>query len=248
MKISIITVTYNSARTIAETLQSVADQDCADIEHIVIDGASEDNTLEIVKRFAHVSKVISEPDRGMYDALNKGLSLASGDYIGVLNSDDTLADDQVIQKLVTAITQEQKDMYYGDVRFVTAHQSTKTIRYYSSKRFHPGRFEWGFMPAHPSCYIKKEIFDQFGGFQIDYTIAADYELLTRFLYKHKITYHYIPMVFVNMLPGGVSNESWRSRLLLNQEIIRACAENGIRTNLAKLSLKYFQKVFEYLGK
>jgi glycosyltransferase involved in cell wall biosynthesis len=207
--------------------------------------APSDNTKDIIRSFAHVSKVISEPDNGMYDAL-QGLRLASGDYIGILNSDDALADNQDIQKLVTAITQEQKDMYYGDVRFVTAHRSPKTTRYYSSKRFHPRRFEWGFMPAHPSCYIKKNIFDHYGGFQIDYRIAADYELLTRFLYKHKITYHYIPIVFVNMLPGVVSNESWRSRLLLNQEIIRACGENGIKTNVFKLSLKYFRKVFEYL--
>jgi glycosyltransferase involved in cell wall biosynthesis len=245
LKISIITVTYNSASTIAETLHSVADQHYPDIEHIVIDGASKDNTLEIVKRFVHVSKVISEPDKGMYDALNKGIRLATGDYVGILNSDDALHNSSTITDLVKEIQKDRKDAYFADIRFIKPKNRAATLRYYSSAHFHPKKFEYGYMPAHPSFYMKRALFEKHGLYETNYTIAADYELLIRYLYTHQVSYRYLPLLMVDMLPGGLSNNSLFSRYLLNREIVMACATHGIKTNIFKLSLKYFKKVFEY---
>lgn len=245
MKISIITVCFNSEKTIADTLESVAKQTHDDIEHIVVDGGSSDNTLSIVQGFPHISNVISESDDGMYDALNKGINLATGDYIGTLNSDDQLNNSFVIENLVNEITKDSLDIYFGDVRFIKSGKA-KTLRYYSSSNFRPSKFAWGYMPAHPSVYIRRELFDEFGHYKTDYEIAADYELLIRFLHTAKASYRYLPELMVDMEPGGRSNASIKSRYVLNQEIVRGCRENGISTNMAKLSLKYFRKVFEYL--
>ncbi|MEQ8688297.1 MAG: glycosyltransferase family 2 protein [Imperialibacter sp.] len=249
MKITIVTVSYNSAATIERTLQSVASQTYGDIEHLIIDGASKDDTLKIVKRFPHVSQVVSEKDEGMYDAINKGLNMASGDVVGILNSDDALNGPTVISQVMQAFENDNElGMIYGDIRFVPPQNLDKTVRYYSSAHFHPGKFEWGFMPAHPSCYIKRGAYEKYGNFQIDYHIAADYELLTRFMYKHQIKAKYLPLLMVDMLTGGRSNETLKSRWVLNEEIVRGCAENGISTNMLKLSLKYFRKVFEFMRK
>ncbi len=246
LKVSIITVTYNSSATVADTLKSVASQDYSDIEHIIIDGASTDSTMDIVRGYPHVSQVISEPDKGMYDALNKGIAKATGDIIGILNSDDAFHNEQVISKITAEFRANDVDSIFGDIRFVSPTNRSKTIRYYSSAHFHPGKFESGYMPAHPSFYCKKSIYEKYGDFQINYKIAADYEWLTRVLYKHKISYKYLPLLTVDMLPGGLSNGTLKSRWVLNKEIIRACAENGIETSMWKLSIKYFSKVFEYL--
>jgi len=223
----------------------VADQTYSDIEHVVIDGASTDETIKIVDSFPHVSKIVAEQDKGMYDAINKGIKLATGKYVGILNSDDTLHDPNTIQRLTDEIKKDQLDLYYGDIRFIHTHNRDKTTRYYSAKNWKPSKFKWGYMPPHPSVYIKRSLFEKFGDYQIDYTIAADYELLIRYLFTHKVSYRYLPYCIVDMMPGGVSNRSVKSRLLLNQEIIRGCNENKIQTNLFLLSLKYFKKVFEY---
>lgn len=249
MKVSIITVTYNSASTVSETLRSVAGQDYSALEHIIIDGASKDNTLEVVQQYPHVAQLISEPDKGMYDGLNKGIAVASGEIIGILNSDDVLHDSTIISQIVQAFEQNiTLESIFADIRFVSPKDRSKTTRYYSSARFHPGQFEWGYMPAHPSFYCKRSVYEQYGNFQIDYTIAADYEWLTRVLFKHRISYQYLPLIAVDMLPGGLSNGTLERRWRLNKEIIRACAENGIKTNMFKLGLKYFRKIFEYLKK
>ena len=249
MKVSIITVTFNSASTVGATLRSVTDQGYSDIEHIVIDGASKDNTLEVVKQYPHVAQLISEPDKGMYDGLNKGIALATGEIIGILNSDDVLHDTTIISQIVQSFERDNSlESVFADIRFVSPKDRSKTTRYYSSAKFNPSKFEWGYMPAHPSFYCKKYVYEQFGNFQTDYKIAADYEWLTRVLYKHQITYQYLPLLTVDMLPGGLSNGTIERRWRLNKEIIRACAENGIKTNMFKLSLKYFRKVFEYLKK
>lgn len=246
MRISLITVAFNAEKTIEATLKSVASQTYTDLEHIVIDGASKDRTMKIVRNFPHVTKIVSEQDRGMYDALNKGLKLATGEYIGTLNADDKLHDDSVIQSLASEIKSDQQDVYFGDIRFVKKNDPSKTLRYYSSAKWHPSRFARGYMPAHPSCFVKRELFGKFGNYQTDYQIAADYELLIRFLHTHKASYRYLPILFTDMLPGGKSNHSFRSRYVLNKEIVRGCRENGIDTSLVRLSLKYFHKVFEYL--
>ena len=246
MKISVITVTYNSAKTLRRTLESVKAQDHPDIEHIVVDGASTDGTVELVKEFG-IKNWISEQDEGMYDAINKGIKMATGEVIGILNSDDCYSEETILSQVADAFSDDELEAIYGDIRFVQKHKG-KTQRYYSAKHFHPGKFAWGYMPPHPSFYARKATYEKLGGYQTDYTIAADYELLIRFLFTNRIKTRYLPLLMVDMLPGGLSNQSWKSRWLLNKEIVRACHENGIQTNMLKLSLKYFKKVFEYVNR
>lgn len=221
-------------------------QSYGNVEHIVVDGASTDGTVELIKD-SGIKKWISEPDGGMYDALNKGIEMATGDLIGILNSDDVFSEPHTLQQVAAAFEQDPElEAVYGDIRFVSPKNPARTIRYYSSKDFYPEKFALGYMPAHPSVYLKKSVYETHGLFQTDYTIAADYELLTRVIYKHRIQTQYLPLLMVDMLPGGLSNASIYSRYLLNKEIVRACRENGIRTNLLKVSMKYFRKIFEYL--
>ena len=246
MKISIITITYNSSKTLATTLTSVANQDYHNIEHIIVDGLSKDNTIEIVKQFPHVAKWISEKDNGLYDALNKGIKMATGDVIGLIHSDDFLASNDAVSKVVKAFQENSIDSIIGDISFVHPDNLKKVVRHYSSKNWNPNKFAKGYMPAHPAFYCKKEFFDKYGYYKMGYKIAADYELLIRFLYTHKISYKYIAETIAMMRTGGTSNENFKSRIILNQEIVRACAENGIKTNMATLSLKYGNKVFEYV--
>ncbi len=247
MKISIITVTKNSTSTVRGTLESVAGQTHPDIEHIIIDGASTDDTLYIVKSFQHVAQVISEQDKGMYDALNKGLKFANGEVVGILHSDDIYHDDTIIEKVVEGFEKHKVDSVFGDIRFVTPNNRNKTQRYYSSAHWHPGKFGRGYMPPHPSFFVKREMYENYGYFKPDYKIAADYELLIRFLYTNKVTYKYLDLLMVDMLPGGLSNGTPYKRYILNKEIVRGCRENGINTSLFKVSLKYFAKVFEYIN-
>lgn len=246
MKISLITATYNSQATIADTLRSVASQDYTNIEHIIVDGASKDDTLKIVNQYPHVAKVISEPDKGIYDAMNKGIKMATGDIVGILNSDDFYPHDKVLSTVVKNLQKENVDSVIGDISFVSPKNLNKVVRYYSSKKWNPEKFGKGYMPAHPSFYVKKKFYDQLGLYKTDYKICADYELLIRFLYVNKISYHYINQSMVTMRAGGVSNANLKSRYTLNQEIVRACKENGIDTNLFKVSMKVFSKLSELI--
>ena len=246
MKISVITVTYNSAATLADTLKSVASQDYADVEHILVDGASTDGTLDIIKGFPHVVHWISEKDNGLYDAINKGIRMASGDVIGILNSDDFFPDSGVLSDISKAFVDSITDAVFGDIAFVRPDNLQKIIRLYSSGNFRTKKFAYGYMPAHPSFYVKKSCYLSYGLYKLDYKIAADYELLMRFLYTKKIRFTYIKRIMVYMRTGGVSNQSFMSRYTLNKEIIKACRENGVNTNMGILSLKYFYKVFEYI--
>jgi glycosyltransferase involved in cell wall biosynthesis len=248
MKISVITVCYNSAKTIRETLDSVSKQDYHGIEHIIVDGASKDDTLDIVNTFPHVATVISEPDKGIYDAMNKGIAAATGDIVGILNSDDFYPHAKVLSTVASAFEARDIAASIGDICFVAPNNLQRITRYYSAKKWHPGKFVRGFMPPHPSFFVYRRYFEELGVYKTDYKIAADYELLIRYLAIHKLPYHYIPEPIVYMRAGGVSNESLKSRYVLNQEIVRACRENGLQTNMLKLSLKYFQKVLEYLPK
>jgi glycosyltransferase involved in cell wall biosynthesis len=248
MKISIITPTYNSSATIAMCLQSVNMQTFPDIEHIIIDGASRDNTINIIHlNQGRVNKIISEPDHGMYDAMNKGIKIATGDIVGILNADDFFSDIYVLEKIVTVFQNETIDALYGDVRFVDPSNTDKIVRYYSSKKFTPSKFRFGFMPAHPSFYARRELFQEYGYYKEDYQIAADFELLIRFLYTNKLKSRYLEIPFVSMRTGGISNKSIWSRFILNKEILRACKENGINTNFINIYSKYFIKVFELFG-
>jgi glycosyltransferase involved in cell wall biosynthesis len=245
VKVSIITATYNSAATIRDTLASVAMQTYKNIEHIIVDGLSTDNTLEIVKEFPHVAKVICEKDSGLYDAINKGIQQCTGDVVGILNSDDFFPTADVVAQMQSYFTSDVLGVY-SDIAFVKPNNLQKIVRYYSSKKFEPSKFKYGYMPAHPSFYTRKSCFDQFGYYFIDYKIAADYELLMRFIYTHKIKTKYIPITMVYMRTGGVSNQSIFSRWTLNKEIVKACAANGVYTNMLLLSLKYFNKIGEFI--
>ena len=246
MKISIITVTYNSAATLAHTLESVNNQDYNDIEHVLVDGGSTDETVAIIQSYPHVAKWVSEKDKGLYDAINKGIGMATGDVIGILNSDDFFPANHIVTQIVNAFQQNSVSAVYGDIAFVRPGKLGKIVRLYSSRKFTPRRFGYGYMPAHPSFYALKSCYDDLGLYKLDYKIAADYELLMRFIFKNRISYVYIPEILVYMRTGGISNKNVLSRYTLNKEIIKACRENGVNTNMGLLSLKYFNKVFEYI--
>ncbi|MEO5891091.1 MAG: glycosyltransferase family 2 protein [Ferruginibacter sp.] len=246
MKVSIITVTYNSAATLAHTLETVNNQDYADIEHILVDGGSSDATVSIIQSYPHVAKWVSEKDYGLYDAINKGIQMATGDVIGILNSDDFFPGNHIVSLIVKSFEDNNVDAVYGDIAFVRPGRLNKIIRLYSSHKFTPRRFAFGYMPAHPSFYVRRNCYVELGMYQHDYKIAADYELLMRFIYRHGISHAYIPAILVYMRTGGVSNKNVFSRYTLNKEIIRACKANGVNTNMAVLSLKYINKVFEYI--
>jgi len=248
LSISIITVSHNSISTISATIKSVLAQTYPNIEYIIIDGSSTDGTIDSINSLGKsISKFVSEPDKGIYDAINKGIKLATGDIIGILNSDDFFYDNNVIERVAVAFEENEIDAVFGDVQFVDPEKTSKIIRYYSSKKFNPAKFKFGFMPAHPSFYVKRELFEKLGYYKTDYKIAADYELLIRFLYVNQIKYKYIEMPFVSMRTGGVSNKSICSNVTLNKEIARACKENGIHTNYLYIYSKYFLKMFEFLG-
>ena len=246
MKVSIITVTYNSAGTLRDTLESVKNQDYPDVEHILVDGASKDDTVKIIQAYSHVAKYVSEKDRGLYDAINKGILMSTGDVVGILNSDDFFPHKQVISHMVKCFKENDADAVFGDIAFVRPENLEKVIRLYSSRKFYPGKFKYGYMPAHPSFYVKRKFYEEYGLYKLDYKIAADYELLMRFMYTNQLKYAYLPEVMVYMRTGGVSNKNILSRYVLNKEIIRACKENGVKTNMFIISLKYFNKVFEYV--
>lgn len=250
MKISIITVAYNAVSTIAGTIDSVLSQKEIDIEHVIVDGNSKDGTKEIVQKYADIDpriKWISEPDSGLYDAMNKGIKMASGDIVGIINADDFFTNSLVLKGVKEAFLQEhQLDAVYGDVQFVSEGDSRKIVRKYSSSIFRPTLFRWGFMPAHPTFYCKRELFEQFGYYSTDFKIAADYELLMRFIHTHKICTKYIPSTFVTMRMGGKSTKGFSSTLTINKEIVRACKLNNVNTSLIMLYLKYFYKIIELL--
>lgn len=250
LKISLITVTFNSAVTLRDTIQSVLSQSYSDIEYIIIDGASEDNTVDIVKEYEPLFegrlRWISEKDQGLYDAMNKGIHMATGDIIGIINSDDFYHRTDIIAKVMEAFQDRLVQAVYGDVRFVNSDNLDKTVRYYSSKNFSPRRFRYGFMPAHPTFFTYRKYFDELGCYKTDYRIAADYELLIRFLYVHHLKAKYLSFDFLKMRTGGVSTVSFRNNILINKEIVRACRENGIWTCMPLLFLKYFIKVFELI--
>lgn len=249
MKISIITVTFNSAKTVKGTIESVLAQQYSDYEYIVVDGGSKDETVDIVKsyepRFGGKMRWISERDKGMYDGINKGIRMATGDVVGIINSDDFYHRTDIFDVIAKAFEEHpETQAIYGDVRFVHPDNLEKTVRYYSSKNFKPSKFRWGWMPAHPSFFTYKDNFEKYGYYQVDYHIAADYELLTRFLYTNKLPAMYVEEDFMKMRTGGRSTDGIKANIRLNKEIVRACKENGIYTNMPMLFLKYFVKVFE----
>ncbi len=248
-KFSVITVCYNSAKTLERTLLSVDAQDHACVEHIVIDGGSTDDTCDLVYRTGHrVAYFVSEPDRGIYDAMNKGLARATGDFVAFLNADDWYAHPGVLSRVASLLTKKPVDMVFGDVCFFAADKSQTLLRRYRSDRFSPSRLGWGWMPAHPGLFARRSLFERTGAFSTDYKIAGDYEWIARTFRSTKVDYAHMGEVLVHMQAGGVSNRGLRSTILLNREVLRACRDNGIRTNWLMLLSKYPLKLMEFVRK
>lgn len=268
MKISIITATYNSAQTLQDTINSVRRQSFTDYEHIIIDGGSTDGTLEIIKANASrygkgQLKWISEPDAGIYDAMNKGIAMATGDVIGLLNSDDFYTSFDVLLAIAKVFERQPDiDAVYGDIHYSKPDDTTRLVRFYSSKKFHRWQMRFGFMPAHPSFYCKKATYERFkmngrdienfrgnpdiAYFNTSFRIASDFELLLRMIYKGRIKTSYIWKDFVTMRTGGASNAGMANRKIIFREHLRALARNGIYSNFLILSLRYPFKVFDLI--
>ena len=248
MKITIVTTTYNSASTLRDTMESVLAQTHKDIEYWVIDGGSEDDTLGLIKEYEPLfdgrMKWISEPDNGLYDALNKGISRATGDVVGILNSDDFYTSPTVLEQVAAGFS-DDVDAVYGDIHFVRPSDLGKCVRYYSSKLFRPWALRFGFMPAHPSFYVRREVYERCGGYALDYKLAADYDMMVRLLYKEKIRCKYLSVDMVTMRTGGMSTKNVRNRLLLTKEDVKACRRYGLYSNFLMCSCKYAVKLFEF---
>ena len=248
MKISIITVVYNNVDTIAQTIESVLGQDYNDVEYIVVDGQSTDGTVELIKKYeGNIAKFVSEMDDGIYDAMNKGIRMATGDLIGILNGDDFFNSHTTLSQIADAFIRDEKlDATIADIVFVRDNDQEKVIRHYSAKKWRPSRFAWGYMPPHPSFFCRKKIYERLGYHKTDYKIAADYELLIRFLLVNRINFKYLPLITTKMRMGGASTKNLNSNIILNKEIKRGCTENNVYTNYWMIYSKYLFKPFEFL--
>jgi glycosyltransferase involved in cell wall biosynthesis len=250
MKVTIITITYNSAATLEDTLRSVVNQDYPNIEYLIIDGKSKDNTLQIVDKYKDkITKVVSEKDKGLYDALNKGIALASGDIVGMLHSDDLYESNHVVSDIVKTFEKNPSaDGVYADLVFVDRNDINKVTRTWESGDYEEGDFLSGWMPPHPTFFVKKECYERFGGFNTSLRLSADYELMLRMIHKNKIKLAYLPKVVVKMRMGGVSNVSLFVRLKANIEDKMAWKLNGMKPKLFTRFLKPASKIMQYFKK
>lgn len=250
MKISIITATYNSGNTVTDTLKSVLAQSYHEYELLVIDGASKDNTLEIVKslqpQFEGKLRYVSEPDKGIYDAMNKGIRLATGEVVGILNSDDFYTSQDVLETVADRMKHNDVDAVYGDVHYVDGKDLTKCVRYYSSKPFRRWMMRLGFMPAHPSFYCRREVYEKYGCFDTSYRVAADFENLLRLIFVNHIKTLYVPKDFVTMRTGGASSSGWQSHKKIMKDHLKALRKNGVYSNIFLLGLRYVYKIVEIM--
>lgn len=243
--ISLITASFNSERYINHCISSVLEQKAiSEFEYIIKDGGSTDNTIKVISQFQDkIDKAYSEKDNGLYDALNKGIQKSKGEYIGILNSDDFFKHPFILQKISDYLQKYSPDCLLGDVEIVDQNNLKKVRRKYSANKWSPTLFKYGIMPPHPAVYIKRELFEKYGYYKLDYKIAADYELLVRFLWKHKVSYAYLPETIVTMRDGGISNQGFfKSKRLITKEIMKACKENGLKTNAFLLNLRYLLKL------
>ncbi len=247
MKISLITVCYNSAATIEKTILSVTAQTYANIEYIVVDGNSNDETLSKIQN--HEDKIthwISEPDKGLYDAMNKGIAMATGDIVGILNSDDTFYSDTILEEIAAFHTANAIDASVGNI--MQHQENGKVVRVYSSKYWSPEKLKIGFMPPHPSIFFKRELFDKFGNYELGFIIGADYELIIRFFLKNKINWNYSGITTTAMLVGGLSSSGSSSYKLITKEIQKALEMNGILFSTLKIKLRWVWKMVGFLRK
>ena len=248
MKISIITVCFNSARTIRDTIASVLAQDHPDIEYIVIDGGSTDGTLTIIDEYrARIALVVSESDKGLYDAMNKGIAAATGEVVGILNSDDFYESNDVLSCIANAFSADpMKDIVFGDIVFVRPDNLSKVVRRYAAGHFRPWKLRFGWMPPHPGTFIRRHLYQKAGSYKLDYKIAADFDMFVRLLITHQASYMWVDRILVRMRLGGVSTEGFARSLFLNREIVRACLSNHVYTNLAFVLTKAPFKLLEFL--
>jgi len=229
--------------TIEKTLLSVANQSYENIEHIIIDGNSKDKTIDICKSYLHISKILSEPDKGVYDAFNKGIKLAAGDVIGFLNADDTFYNENSIQDIVDAFSNNETDIVYGNLNYVN--EESKVIRNWISKPYEKGLVKKAWMPAHPTFYCKKEVYDRLGGYNDSFKIAGDFELCLRFLEINNIPSFYLNKKIVKMLVGGISNSGLKSKLTIFKEELRAFKINNISVNHVLFFLYKLKKIKQF---
>lgn len=248
MKISIITVCYNSAKTIEKTLRSVASQTYQEIEYILVDGASTDNTLEIVSSYKHIiDHLVTEPDKGLYDAMNKGIALASGDYVGIINSDDTFFNPDVITDVVHFLSSNNNlEACVGNI--IQHNEKGETKRLYNSSLWMPAKLKIGFMPPHPSIFFKRDLFNMHGTYKLDFKIAADYELITRFFLGKGISWGYSGITTTAMLIGGVSSSGIKSYQLVTKEIFKSLDYNKLTYSKLKVRLRFFWKILDLIKK
>lgn len=248
MRVSIITIVYNNAAMVSEAIQSVLNQDYNDIEYVVIDGRSTDGTVGIIEKFGSlVDTFISEPDGGLYDAINKGVYLATGDIIGLLHSDDIFAHEHVISDIVRVFEHHQVDSVYGDLDYVERGDMNKIVRKWKSGNYERRNFIYGWMPPHPTFYVKKSCFEKYGSYDLTFGSAADYELMLRFMFKYGISAAYLPEVVIKMRVGGKSNESFKNRLMANSQDYRAWLKNGLKPKFYTRILKPLQKLPQYFA-
>lgn len=246
MKLSIITATYNSAATVADTLRSVAEQSYPDVEHLLIDGCSDDETLTIAAGFPHLAKIISEKDEGIYDAMNKGIRQATGEVIGILNSDDVYMDGEVLSRVMDAFADPEVDAVYGDLLYVRADDLNKVTRTWRSGAFSPRKFYFGWMPPHPTFFVRRSVYGRAGLFNCALRSSADYEFMLRTLLKYRVRVRYIPQFLVRMRTGGMSNASFRHRLRANREDRQAWAINGLKPWFFTIPFKPARKIWQFL--
>ncbi|MGR9072531.1 MAG: glycosyltransferase family 2 protein [Gammaproteobacteria bacterium] len=244
--ISIITAAYNAAATLADCLESVAGQG-VDAEHLLIDGGSGDGTLAVVERYRRsLAYVVSEPDRGMYNAMNKGLRRAAGDIVGILNADDFYPNAAVLPKVLEAFSDPAVEACYGDLVYVDGKDPRKVVRYWRAGDCRPGKFYWGWMPPHPAFFVRRSVYEKYGAFDPALGTAADYEIMLRFLLKRRIEAVYLPTVLVHMRTGGVSNASWANRLKANRMDRKAWEVNGLRPYPWTLWAKPLRKLGQWV--
>ena len=245
MKVSIITITYNAKNTIFNSLNSVFSQSHKNIEHIIVDGGSKDNTVKICKEFNHISKLISEPDKGVYDAFNKGLKLATGDIIGFLNADDVFFNENSVQEIANAFSNTATDIVYGNLDYVN--KEGKVIRNWISGPYKKGLVKKAWMPAHPTFYWNKEVYARLGGYNASFKIAGDFELFLRFLEINQVPSFYLNKKLVKMLVGGISNSGLKSKWTIYKEELRAFKINNILVNPLLFFSYKFKKLSQYIS-
>jgi glycosyltransferase involved in cell wall biosynthesis len=252
MKITLITVTYNSIKTIRHTIESVLNQTYPNIEYIIIDGKSTDNTLDIIKeyepKFDGRMKWISEPDEGIYDAMNKGIRMATGDLVGILNSDDFYSHNNVISDVINHFHNTICEVVYGDIVYINSIDTNKIVRYWKAGEYRENLFKWGWMPPHPSLFVKKYIYEKYGHFNRNLGSSSDYEFMLRIIHKEKVKIAYLSEILVKMRLGGQSNASIKNRIRANNEDRLAWRINNIKPYFFTLYLKPLRKIFQYVRK